>query len=180
MIRGEFEGLEALRVVSPGFVPFPYAWGSCESDPETHFLLTEFREIGQQPPEPLKFCARLADLHRRSMSPNGRFGFHVTTYNATLAQVTDLWEASWARLYQKQLAHLISEDNLKNGDWPEFKVVCALVLEKVIPRLLVPLQSEGRTIKPCLVHGDLWDENTATDMRTGEPFVFDPSAMYGM
>lgn len=62
----------------------------------------------------------------------------------------------------------------------EFKIVCDLTLEKVVPRLLKPLQSEGRSIKPCLIHGDLWDENTATDMDTGEPFVFDAGSMYGM
>ena len=48
----------------------------------------------------------------------------------------------------------------------------------MIPRLLEPLQSEGRSIKPCLVHGDLWDENTATDMDTGEPFIFDAGSFY--
>lgn len=68
----------------------------------------------------------------------------------------------------------------RNGEWPEFQTVCDLVLEKVVPRLLEPLQSEGRSIKPCLAHGNLWNENTATDMDTGEPFVFDASSMYGI
>ena len=36
-------------------------------------------------------------------------------------------------------------------NWPEFDAVCDLTLEKVVPRLLLPLQSEGRTIEPCLV-----------------------------
>ena len=34
-------------------------------------------------------------------------------------------------------------------------------------------------LKPCLLHGDLWDENTATDMMTGKPFTFDASSFYG-
>ena len=41
--------------------------------------------------------------------------------------------------------------------WPEFEVVCKLTLEKVVPRLLLPLQSEARYLKPCLIHGDCWD-----------------------
>ncbi|KAK4652821.1 hypothetical protein QC762_0077140 [Podospora pseudocomata] len=41
--------------------------------------------------------------------------------------------------------------------------------------MLEPL--EGK-IKPCLIHGDLWDENSATDEATGKPFVFDPTAFY--
>ncbi|KAL4926639.1 uncharacterized protein BDV17DRAFT_293432 [Aspergillus undulatus] len=67
----------------------------------------------------------------------------------------------------------------KNGRWPEFEALSELVLEKVAPRLLEPLQSEGRSIKLCLAIGDCWDGNTTTDMETGEPFVFDAGSFYG-
>ncbi|KAL9093908.1 MAG: hypothetical protein Q9165_003831 [Trypethelium subeluteriae] len=63
--------------------------------------------------------------------------------------------------------------------WPEFDVVCNLTLEKVVPRLLLPLQSEGRQLKPCLIHGDCWDGNTAMDANTGDAFVFDVCSFYG-
>ncbi len=39
---------------------------------------------------------------------------------------------------------------------------------------LEPLQSNGRVLKPCLVHGDLWEENTATDLETGKINVVSP------
>ena len=179
MIEGEFESLKAIHAVTPGFVPQPFAWGHyCQESLNTYFLLTEFREVGEQPPDPVKFTARLAELHQRSMSPTGKFGFHITTCLAKLTQVTNTWKESWETLYRDQLAHQIKMDEEKHGVWPEFQHVCRLTLEKVIPRLLRPLQSEGRSIKPCLVHGDLWDENTATDMSTGEPFVFDAGSMY--
>ena len=179
MIEGEFESLKAIHAVSPNFVPQPFAWGRyCQEGLDTYFLLTEFREVGEQPPDPIKFTARLAELHQRSMSPTGKFGFHITTCLAKLTQVTHTWEESWETLYRNQLAHQITMDEEKHGVWPEFQHVCRLTLEKVIPRLLRPLQSGGRSIKPCLVHGDLWDENTATDMNTGEPFVFDTGSMY--
>ena len=179
MIEGEFESLKAIHAVTPIFAPEPFAWGHYRREgPDTYFLLAEFREVGEQPPDPVKFTARLADLHRRSISPTGKFGFHITTCHAKLTQVTNTWEASWATLYRDQLAHQIKMDEEKHGVWPEFQHVCHLTLEKVIPRLLRPLQSEGRSIKPCLIHGDLWDENTATDMNTGEPFVFDAGSMY--
>jgi Fructosamine kinase. len=61
--------------------------------------------------------------------------------------------------------------------WPEFAAVCKLVLDKVIPRLLKPLQINGRTIKPCLVHGDM-DENTVTDTKTKQTFIFDTGSFY--
>lgn len=143
-----------------------------------YFLLAEFREVGEQPPDPVGFTARLAGLHQRSISPTGKFGFHITTCHAKLTQVTNTWEDSWETLYRDQLAHQIKMDEEKHGVWPEFQHVCHLILDKVIPRLLRPLQSEGRSIKPCLIHGDLWDENTATDLNTGEPFVFDAGSMY--
>ena len=180
MTEGEFESLKAIRTVSPTFVPQVYAWGRYEkSEPETYFLLAEFREIGEQPPDPVIFTACLAELHRNSVSPTAKFGFHTTTCHAKLTQITNCWEESWAVLYRKQLEHMVSLDLKQNGYWPEFKIVCDLTLDKVIPRLLEPLQSEGRSIKPCLIHGDLWDENTATDMNTAEPFVFDAGSMYG-
>lgn len=50
---------------------------------------------------------------------------------------------------------MVALDQEKNGLWKEFMIVCDLAVEKVVPRLLEPLQSEGRDIKPCLIHGDL-------------------------
>ncbi|KAK4664115.1 uncharacterized protein QC763_0082560 [Podospora pseudopauciseta] len=41
--------------------------------------------------------------------------------------------------------------------------------------MLEPL--EGK-IKPCLIHSDLWDENSAANETTGKPFVFDPTTLY--
>lgn len=173
MCEGEYESLKAIHSVSPTTAPRAYAWGKFSKGmPPTYFMLDEFREDGEQPPDPVKFTARLAELHRNSVSPTGKFGFHVPTCHGKLTQVVD-WDDSWASLYKKQLAHMIKLDEDKHSDWPEFQQVCQLILKKVIPRLLDPLQSNGRNIKPCLVQGNLWDENTAMDMGIGEPFVFD-------
>ncbi|CAJ2512635.1 Uu.00g007540.m01.CDS01 [Anthostomella pinea] len=176
MIEGEYESLKALYAVSPTFVPVTYSWGSYKNKAtgvHTHFLLTQCREIADQPPNPVKFTARLAELHRNSKSPTGKFGFHITTCHAKLPQLTDCWTESWETLYKKQLAHMVHVDEEEHGAWPEFRQICKLILDKVIPLL-----SESRTIKPCLVHEDLWDENTATDMEIGEPFAFDAGAFY--
>ncbi len=179
MSEGQFEADKAIHAVSPSFCPEPHAWGQYrKAESPTYFLLAEFREIGQQPPDARRFTSQLAEFHKKSVSPTGKFGFHVTTCHGKVAQLTDLWEDSWESLYRKQLAHTFEADKQKHPDWPEFEYRKKLVLEKCIPRLLGPLQSEGRNIKPCLVHGNIWDMNTATDMETGEPFVFDGSAFY--
>ncbi|KAH0558739.1 hypothetical protein GP486_004615 [Trichoglossum hirsutum] len=179
MCEGEFESLKAIHAVSPTCVPKPYGWGKyCQEGPETHFLLVEFRDVGEQPAAPVKLAALLADLHQRSVSPTGKFGFHVSTCHAKISQAINFWEDSWCVLFTKHLGYVmeLAKPILK---WPEFDIVCKLTLEKVVPRLLLPLQSDGRILKPCLLHGDCWDGNTAMDARTGEAFVFDVCSFYG-
>ena len=59
MCEGEFESLKAIYAVSPGFVPRPYAWGKYyHNEPETYFLLTEFRDVGEQ----VKFSPQSSNL----------------------------------------------------------------------------------------------------------------------
>lgn len=53
------------------------------------------------------------------------------------------------------------------------------LITQSVPRLLMPLQADGRILKPCLVHGDLWEENCGTDMVTRQPKIFDPAVFYG-
>jgi protein-ribulosamine 3-kinase len=178
MCEGEFESMKALNAVSPTMAPYVWTWGKYKNE-EAYFMIADFREVGQQPPDPVKFTARLAELHKKSISPTGKFGFHTTTCHGTTTQATNLWEVSWAELYKKQLAHMFAMDIEKHGPWHEFEQLIHITLNKVIPRLLGPLQSDGRNIKPCLLHGDCWDENTATDMETGEPFIFDAGSFYG-
>ena len=49
----------------------------------------------------------------------------------------------------------------------------------MLPKLIGPLEAEGRTVKPCLLHGDLWEGNIGTDPETGDIFIFDASSFYG-
>lgn len=58
MTEGAFESLKAIHTVAPNFVPEPYAWGRyCKEEPETYFLLAELREVGEQPPDPIRFTS---------------------------------------------------------------------------------------------------------------------------
>jgi fructosamine-3-kinase len=108
----------------------------------------------------------------------GKFGFHVKTWHGGVEQHVDQWDDSWAALFGRHLGHMM-EIAKPILNWPAFDVVCALTLEKVVPRLLLPLQEHGRVLKPSLVHGDCWDGNTALDAQTGEAFVFDACSFYG-
>lgn len=90
------------------------------------------------------------------MSPTGKFGFHLSTCHAKVVQAVDCWEDSWCALYTKHLRHTVevAKPIMNRTDFAKFS---ALVIEKVVPRLLLPLQAEGRVLKPCLLHGDCWD-----------------------
>ncbi|KAI0527710.1 Fructosamine kinase-domain-containing protein [Xylaria bambusicola] len=100
------------------------------------------------------------------------FGYPIITGRGTLNR-TKHWHESWAVQLTYLLEDLLKLDNQVNGHWPEFDIACKQLIEGVIPRLLGVLQSEGRTIKPTLVHGDLWEGNVATDMNTGAVIAFD-------
>ena len=52
------------------------------------------------------------------------------------------------------------------------------ITDIVIPRLLDVLEVDGRHIKPCLIHGDLWEGNIRTENETGQKFKFDSAAYY--
>lgn len=178
MIKADFESLKALHSVSAVLAPQPYNWGQYKSDRTCHFMLVEFREIDKQPAAPLPFVHRVAQLHENSVSPTDKFGFHMKTMVGPIPQRNDGWSDLWEEIFGNLLGDLLDLDREKNDPWPGLEHIKHLIKTRVIPRLLRPLQSNGRSIKPCLVHGDLWDWNTATDAQTGEPFIFDPISFY--
>lgn len=177
MIRGEFESMKAIYTILPDFAPKPIAWGTYENIPDAHFFLCEYREMKDEMPDPHRFAARLAALHQNSKSPNGRFGFHVTTYSGNLPQMNE-WEESWEAFFTKNMRQALKLELEAKGPDPEFDVLVPVLFDKVIPRLLRPLESEGRSVKPSLVHGDLWYANSGIDVETGESLIFDACCFY--
>ncbi|KAF2106231.1 Fructosamine/Ketosamine-3-kinase [Lophiotrema nucula] len=178
MCEGEYESLKAIHETLPGFAPEPYAWGECNDEMAgSYFLLEEFRYIAQQPADPENLASKLADLHHRSQSPIGKFGFHLKTCHGRIEQEVDKWDNSWAALFGRHLEQFMNHAK-PILQWPEFDVVCDMTLNKIVPRLLLPLQENGRILKPCLVHGDCWDGNTASDA-IGNTFVLDACSFYG-
>ncbi len=53
------------------------------------------------------------------------------------------------------------------------------MIKTVIPWLLRPMESGGRKLKPCLLHGDLWHGNIGIDLATHEPMLHDFCSLYG-
>ena len=180
MVEGEFESSKALHGFAPEIVPKPIGFGTYEEDDNVHFLLCEFVELeDEEPVDPIDLCKGIAELHRKSIdeSPDSQFGFQVTTCHETIQQHTQ-WTSSWEAFFIEHLKKAVEFEEQVQGPSPDISRLMSSVYGKVCPRLLRPLETEGRTLRPCLVHGGLWEENTAAHRDTGLPYIFDPSALW--
>lgn len=181
ILHGEYESMKTIHGVTPGYAPAPVAWGTSAQDPNVHFFLCEYREMTlsrDKMPDPDPFTQKLSELHQQSEAPPGkRFGFHVPTYSGYLPQYTG-WEDSWEVFFAKSLRVALDLETRVKGHDPAFDSLVPVIFERVIPRLLRPLESDGRSVKPSLVHGDLWYGNSGADRDTGECLVFDACCFY--
>ncbi|KAI8628878.1 vegetative incompatibility protein 4 [Xylariaceae sp. FL1651] len=177
-LEGEYTGMSKLHEVAPDLVPKPIAWGKLKSSvPTTYFFLIEFKQFSPGLPNPAKLGAKLAAMHQKSAVPNGKFGFHVQTYDGARLQAVD-WDGSWTSFFSKLLAEAYRQDADTNGIWAELDIVFRRVQSHLIPRLIGALEADGRKVTPVLIHGDLWDGNLANDSETGDPWIFDCAAYY--
>ena len=125
----------------------------------------------------MSFCSRLAELHTTSQSPKCKFGFHLTTCQGPNAQNT-AWHENWCFYFTRLLEQFFYREIASNGADEEYEKTFVVLKSQVIPLILNPLQADGRSLKPALIHGDLWEENTGIDLTTGDPIVFDAAAHY--
>jgi len=128
-------------------------------------------------PEPGPFCEKLAQLHSSHTSPEGKFGFHCTTYNGDLPQ-DNTWFESWEAFFDNGLRHILRVREERARPNAELNALLPSLFERVIPRLLRPLESKGRKIEPSLVHGDMWYGNVANVNGPEKGIVFDPSSFW--
>lgn len=85
-----------------------------------------------------------------------------------------MWEAFWAQ----QMESLFDlEEATKGHDdgAAEFK---AAYIGEASPRYPRPLDTEGRSAIPCLIHSDLWPRNIKPRTVTAELCVFDACASW--
>ena len=155
MSRAEYEGQAALARYIPESVSHPVAWGRLGA--AGSFFITRFRRLAAAAsPQPMQrqLLRLLETLHGASASPTGMFGFHVTTYYGP-PPMANGWTASWeeffTRLFRANLEYARRARRARGeDDDPELDSIAEEFVRKVIPRLLRPLQSGGRSIKPTL------------------------------
>ena len=181
--------MREMHKLVPNFVVKPYTWGQLKNaERPTYFLLLDFKPLNKSPlqrgnngfvlADPVKLSARLIEMHLKSESPNGQFGFPITTYDGARSQVVD-WDPSWTSFFTKLLTEAYRHDTNTNGIWPELDEVFKKVVTQLIPRLIGVMESDGRSIKPSLVHGNLWEGNIGVDQENDDPWIFDASCFYG-
>jgi len=64
------------------------------------------------------------------------------------------------------------------GPDEELRELFGQTMSMVVPRLLRPLETGGRQIKPSLVQGDLNSGNVSVDVETGRPVLYDATCLY--
>ena len=178
MMRGEFNGDLEMHKAVPDFGAKPLAWGQCKQpDPPYWFILLDFYDMSTHLPEPTQFCSKLAEMHLRSISPTGKFGFQVAAVQGYIALKVD-WNDNWTDFYSQLLANLIEQDADVSGRWPELEKVFDQLRKTVIPRLLDPLVADGRKLKPCLIHGNMWEGNCGTELESNSVRIYDSGSFY--
>ena len=88
------------------------------------------------------------------------------------------WCDTWEESYSRGLRDFTEQEKRVQGPSEELERLFPPLFDQVIPRLLRPLNTEGRMIKPVLIHGDLWSGNMATNAETGAPISFDPAVSW--
>ena len=111
----EYTCMSELYKTMPSLVPTPRGWGK-GADSDTYFYLCDYVEIDHRPPNPVKLGQKIAELHQQSVSPTGKFGFHLAPYDAKLPLYFE-WDSSWVSFYRKLLEQVFKQDIQINGRW---------------------------------------------------------------
>ena len=179
MLKGEWESAKEIYRLIPGVIPKPYGYGRYKtSDPIPYFYVSEFIDMDvTTAPDPEELAEKIAEMHKKSSSPTGQFGFHVVTCDGKMPHTVD-WQDRWDVFFGRLLRGICKIDLEANGPWPEMERATEQVIAKVIPRMLGNLQHQGEPIKPCIIHGDLWEPNLGVNVETGDLVMYDVGSYY--
>lgn len=175
--RGEYESTALLRSAVPENVPRPVGYDLLSSAPTRSFFVAEFRNMTDKLPGTVDLVNVVAKIHQK-VSPTGKFGYPLTTFAGKHA-VDNGWCDTWEEWFTRAMRDTMAAERAVHGPDDELEELSRKVLSKVIPRLIRPLETEGRSIKPVLLHGDLWHGNISIDNRSKQPVLYNPCCFYG-
>jgi len=180
MIEGAFESDSVYSSYAPENMPTPIGFGEFKEDPDTWFYVCEFHNMIDKLPDIDDLVNIVAKVHRDSMgkSPTGKFGFAVPTHLANIPN-DNTWQDTWEKFFTQAMQYMYEFEKTTQGVDKEMESLFDALCNKVIPCLLRPLETNGRSIVPCLVHSDLWPGNCRPDGDTGKLMLFDSCAFWG-
>lgn len=121
---------------------------------------------------------RLAELHMKGMTADGLYGADEVIAGGVLP-VRPARSNSCEDYFFRYMRDLVKLEEIAQGPHSsELKHLLDALFNRIIPRLLRPLETGGREIIPRLIHTDLWDSNMATGP-DGNPVIFDRAFIYG-
>ena len=186
MMSGTYHSERLFHTMSPEHVPKPVAWGNFSSNPDMWFYICVFHNMEDDVvPEVRNFVSVISKIHTHSMryssdyrSRSQTYGFPVTTHLANIPN-DNTWQPTWEAWFTQAMKRMFEFEERAHGKDDELEELKEALYGKVIPRLLRPLESGGRSIQPCLVHSDLWPGNAMHDADSGEIMIFDSCAFWG-
>lgn len=178
MVSSEFKSQTLLHAVMPELAVKAIGWGEYEEEPEVYFYLCHYVELIEDDPPPVnEFADLIAEFHTKGEAPDMKFGLPYAGYSGSKPQAFPECD-TWEECFTRGLSGTFDEEEETHGADPELTELRKALMEKVIPRLLRPLETEGRKVIPTLIHGDLWDGNVAINAATGRPVIYDPAPLY--
>lgn len=180
MMEGAYKSDSTYAFYAPENVPTPIGFGEFKDEPGTWFYICEYHNMVDKLPEVESLINIVAKVHKASMgkSPTGKFGFAVPTHLAIIPN-NNTWQDTWEKWFLQAMKSMYEFEKQAQGVDGEMDYLFDEICNKVIPRLLRPLETGGRSIVPCLVHSDLWPGNYMSDSDTGEIMIFDSCAFWG-
>lgn len=154
MFSSEYESLCVLSGAIPSISPTPLLLSALpEYGEAAAFLVTTFVPLASYYPRSEAQVAlgrSIAKLHD-TVSPTGKFGFHINTMCGSTEQDNE-WTDSWEEFFKEKRLRKLGQ--MCQTKWNEDKEVESLieqVCDKVVPMVIGCLKD----IKPVLLHGDL-------------------------
>jgi protein-ribulosamine 3-kinase len=180
-VLAEFLSMKEIWQTMHSIAPKPWGYGKYEGQ-DAYFFICDLLDLDLNPgvvkhPDAELLGAKLATLHRNSCSPTGKFGFYCTVFDGKYPMEVS-WNDNWTSFFRNLFICVYELDVKTNGFRQDLNDCVQIMLDKMLPRLLDPLTSGGQTIKPTLIHGDLWQENIGTESATGDIYIFDACAYY--
>ncbi|KAK0711870.1 Fructosamine/Ketosamine-3-kinase, partial [Lasiosphaeris hirsuta] len=159
------------------------AWGKLQlpstSEIEAYFYLASFIEFETlELPDISATAQTVAKLHISSMGASDAFGSPIPMYDGLFCHVNG-WEKDWSVLFSKMLWQVYLLDESINGFSEECNILVIQTLGILVPRLLGHLDRSVGRIRPCFIHGDLWEGNIGKEVASGRHYIFGSNGYYG-